>query len=346
MKQLGLKGSLGLYIFTSMHLTSFANVGVPSAAGMVHQADFIALGIVRPTQPPSFETTKFFKGAKLSRLGLVDPSEGQFLTFNLSRVTEIVGASPTIVFGRLDEKKSLLSLMWLNASLWPQGHRYDTFDSGTVEKTQVFLDQLLKYSAIANEDPDGAVRALIADIKDGDTQAALAYLEVAVEVDFDASSAEHIRAVAVVVLKNNSLLDAASVRQLADISHVFLASLFTPLALVLAEDAAVEDSKRLLTALHSMLKARGASVEPSFNVVGMRRAFTEISVKVQRAEARRLISIFESPLPTLRETYSDTVMAALVGRLPHEVLQGLSSAQKKEIWLREIDTISDQKPKP
>lgn len=343
MERLNLTASLGLSMVAALPMVAFADVGVPSAARMIHEAGLIVVGTAATGGgTPSFVPSRVLKGSTggLPALALIDPSGGRFLTFSLARIPEIVGTAPTLAFGRVDPQRATLSLTWLNASLWPQGHRYDTFDSGTLEASVAFVERVLGYSALAARDPDAAVRTLVADIAANRTQAPLTYLEVAVQADFGPPAAALVRAVCAVALSRVAL-DAPSVRQFADIAPVFPVTLIAlPLA-SLADLAAGEDGTRVRQAVQSMLSARGSKLAPGANTTQLRSAYAGLAATLRRADAKRLLAVFDSPLPSLRDGFADALMAELLGARPPEALAGMPAPQRKAIWRREIDALPD-----
>src|SRR5690606_10771682 len=118
------------------------------------------------------------------RLVLADPTGGQFLSFSLDRVPAIVGTATTVALGRIDADAKVLSLVWLNASLWPEGYRHDTYTSDGLDNVVAFVRRVLGYSALAAKDANAALATVLQDLDEGRAEAPLAWLEVAVERDF------------------------------------------------------------------------------------------------------------------------------------------------------------------
>ena len=334
--------ALGFSIVSVLPQTTFADIGVPSAARMVHEADVIVVGKVQPGNPPKLVVQKVLKGnvAPNQPLILADPSKGQFLSFNISGVTQIVGHNPTVVLGKLDADNTTLTLSWLNYSIWPYGYKHDTFSSDDLQTTLDFLKRLLDYSLFARREPDRVVRQLVDDITTESAESTLAYLEVAVEADFDSTTAEQIRAVCAAQMQTTKL-DVPALRQFADTAHLFPVTLAAPLAMTLAQFSASEELERLKNVLYAMLSARGATIVQNSSMEDIRNSFQQIVPSLRRIEGRRLVNIFESPLTSLREIYGDSLLEVVVERRPPQDLKTLSAPDRKEAWLREIDTMSD-----
>lgn len=343
MGRLTFAGPLGWSVAAAaLPAVALANVGVPSAARMVHGAGLIVVATAQPGAP-AIVPLRALKGDTVGHrsLQLADPSAGRLLNFKLGDVPAIVGAAPTVVLGQLDAARGILSITWLNASFWPQGQAHDTFDSSTLESTVAFIERLLGYSTLAAKDPDAAIRMLLQDIGSGRSASALAYLELAVETDLGPQNAALVRAVCAVALGRASL-DAPSLRQLASILPMLPAALAAPLALNASSAATTpETAKRLNDALRALLSARGSALPPGADTAAYRQAVQALAPKLRRADAKRLLAVFDAPLPVLRDTYADPLMAAVTGARPAEKLATLTAPQRKAIWQREIDALPD-----
>jgi hypothetical protein len=320
-------------------LPAFADIGVPSAAAMIDAAGVIVVGPVAPTMPPSITPSQVLKGPAVAgrRLVLADPTNGQFLQFSLDRVAGIVGAAPAVVLGRLDADGNVLSLIWLNASLWPQGHRHDTFASDGLDNVLAFVRRVLGYSALAAKDPNGALTAVLRDLEEGRAEEPLAWLEVAVERDFGAAAAS-VRAAAAAVILAGRPLGPAAARQFAGTAQAYPVSLAAPILLGLAEGPAAERAK---PALRSMLTARGAELERGADANTMRKAWRALPTEVRKSDARRLLALFDAPWPILSGPRADATLEAIVGRRPPQGNVGLAPAPRKALWLSEIAAILD-----
>ena len=330
---------LGLAIVSVLPQPAFADIGVPSAARMVCEANVIVVGRVLPGNPPMLVPREVLKGriAPNKALALADPSKGQFLSFNIDQVSRLAGENPTVALGRLDAQGATLALTWLNFSLWPQGYKHDTFASESLQTTRNFIERLLAYSSIAAREPDGALRQLAADVVGENADSVLAYLEVPAETDFDSATAEQIRAVCAANMRA-AKPHAPSVRQFADTAHLFPASLAAPMALNWARQYGGEEEKRLKNAVYSILSARGAkNIAPNSSVEDLGGGYRQIAATLRRADGRRLVKIFDSPHASLREVFGDALLEAILNRIPQTDPKALSARDKKQAWLREID---------
>ena len=330
--------SLAAALAAVMPWPAQSNVGVPSAATMIDAAAVIIVGSVEPTTPHTIVPLVVLKGSAVPgrRLALADPSRGQSLAFSLDHVAAMVGAEPTVALGRLEADPNVLSLVWLNASLWPQGYRPDTFASDTVDSIVAFVRQVLAYSALAAKDPNAALTAAFRDLEQGRSEAPLAWLELAVERDFGAA-AFGARAVAAAILAGQALGPAAA-RQFADTAQAYPVSLAAPILLSQADGPA---GARVKPALRAMLTARGADLASGAEASTMLKAWRSLPVDLRRAEARRLLGLFDAPWPSLNGERADTTLERLVGRRPAGNMAGLSAAQRKALWTSEVDSILD-----
>jgi hypothetical protein len=306
---------------------------------MIDAATVIVVGPVVPTTPPTIVPTMVLKGPAVpgARLVLVDPSPGQSLAFSLDDVVPLVGMEPTVILGRLEAERNVLSLVWLNASLWPHGYRYDTFTSDSVEDVVAFVRQVLAYSALAAKDPNAALIAAFRDLEEGRAEAPLAWLEVAVERDFGAA-AFGVRAVAAATILRGQPLAPDAARQFADTAQAYPVTLAAPILIGQAEGPA---DARVQPALRAMLNARGAALAPDADASTMNKAWRSLPGNVRRAEARRLLGLFDAPWPALSGERADATLEQLVGRRPPGNLSGLSAAQRKARWTTEVESMLD-----
>lgn len=334
--------AMGFSIVSFFPQITFADIGVPSAARMVHEADVIVIGEVQSGNQPKLIVQEVLKGSVEPNQALIlaDPSNGQFLSFNISGVAQIVGDTPTVALGGLSSDKTTLTLTWLNYSLWPHGYKHDTFSSEDLQSTRDFLKRLLGYSLSAVKEPDNVLAQLADDATTESAESALAYLEITVETDFDSTTSEQIRAVCAARL-TTAKPDIPAVRQFTDTAQLFPATLAAPLIISWAQDHSGDDSERFQNVLYSMLSARGASITPSSNIQEIKDNFQQISPPLRQAEGRRLINIFQSPHVALRDVYSDTVLEGVLNRRPPKDLKSLSAKEKMEAWNHEIDMMPD-----
>ena len=330
-----------------MDTIAFADVGVPSPATMVGEAESIITGrFTGPPESAAFEVAEVMKGPKVNqpRVALLEPE--QILGFDLGRSMQRTGPGRALLLGSWDKSRSGVLLRWFGASIWPSETAFSTFPSSTYESCLSFVQTVLGYHGKAASGREQLVAALLADADGSGIYAALDFTEASLPRYLERGDATTAKQVAwslfAGVAARNGWDDAID-EQLAGMVPLLPVSLFVPRVLKLAEAAVAGKKADVLWRAQAAMAGRGlTSTRKPLDREHVDKLFKEHRRELRARDAGIALAMFDSPHPLIRDRFADLVLEQIVEKPRAAVLGAAPPAEasrRQDLWRKEVGKI-------
>ncbi len=301
---------------TSPACAQFPDLPVPRASVMIREAAVIAEGVFeggpgalrfRPTRSlkgPSPDTSPW--RVEYQRVGDSD------FDADIPRL----GATPRLLLGRKGSVEGSVALSWLNEGIWPGGYSLREFPSDDVRACRSYVDAVLGYAKVLESAPDELPRRLIEDYAKPAARPAVlgfidAYLDQSARVPTDLRR-ELFAVCAAETSADLKVLDLFTRRNLAGLAPELPPSLALRILSSEAADATELDRRETLVQGRAILRARGLVRAGECRTLDeFREAAERHESTLRKADARRLLNLFDSAAPDVRAA-AHGVMSALL----------------------------------
>ncbi|MGE3309759.1 MAG: hypothetical protein AB7O66_07295 [Limisphaerales bacterium] len=295
----------------------FHDLAVPRPAVMIREAGVIAEGVFEGAPGALlFRPTRILKGTgpdtvpwkvEYQRVGDSD------FDADIPRLR----AAPRLFLGRKGLAEGSVSLSWLNEGVWPGAYSLREFPAENVQTCRAYVEAVLGYAGILASAPDDLPKRLLDDAAKPKTWPALlgfvdAYLDESARVPRDFRR-DLLASIAAGAVSDLPRLDVFTRRNLANLAPELPPSLGVTILASESVGATELDRREALVQGRAILAARGlVRARECRTLEEFREAAKRHEPTLRKADARRLLNLFDSEVPEMRAA-AHGVMAAVLG---------------------------------
>lgn len=322
----------------AMILNVISSMGIPSPASMIDQSSMIVVGHFQPAGgDTNFLVTETLKGSDISGklIGVLDPENGREIAFDLQESVRKIGSEETILLGAAQTGNTAISLTWLFASIWPQGHAFATFPSDTFPACKRFIESVLFYNK--TEKIDDLAALLLTDVSTARVYAVLDFMDVFLKRHIPEGKGEIEKQVVwsafCRLVGGMGPIDDYIRQKLLSLFGLLPASVSLPFFLSPEQKAVLSR-----VPIRPFLKAKGL-IPP-----GEKPGSSELQKLVEsnkahfrREDARVALKMFNSDIDVLRDKYADMVLEKILGEPLSKNVSPQAPLERKKLWEQKID---------